>query len=385
MLSSYGQSNHIKKMTNTGSGNLSTLFISSFSTLKDYRRTDRGNIKYSLNEIIFLTISAVISGFTTYELIAEFGRYELEWLRKFFPYKKGTPSHDTLGEFYANINPKEFSECLIAFMKSLKKLDSDLVCLDGKTVKGFTDDEGYPLHILTAFCNKNRMTLGQEEVQGKENEIVAISRILKLLSLDGCIVSIDAMGCQTKIAEQILENKADYLLQAKANQKGLLEDIKDSFKMLKPAETSITEDVGHGRVEIRKCSIIEDLSLLENASDWQELKTLIRIESEVYTKKTGTSTTEERFYISSRQASASEFGSYVRNHWSIESMHWSLDVIFGEDHQAKRNKNGVLNFNALSKLAISLLTDEKTFKKSKPLKQQRAFALRSYRELILNL
>lgn len=373
-------------MTNLGPGyQENDLFIASFSNLKDYRRTNVGNFKYHLNEIIFLTISAVVCGYTTYELIAAFGKYELQWLRKYFPYAKGTPSHDVLGEFYANINPKEFSKCMLFFMKGLKNLDSDLVSLDGKTVRGFLDKDGYPLHILTAFCEKNRMSLGEEVVQGKENEIVAIPRILDLLCIEGCMVSIDAMGCQTSIANQIVQNGADYLLQVKGNQKGLLEDIQDSFSLLKPKEMSKTDDLGHGRVETRRCFIIEDLSLIEKQTDWKNLSTLIKIESEIYYKKTGKTTNEERYYISSRIAKAEDFGSYVRNHWGIESLHWSLDVIYNEDFQAKRNKNGILNFNTLSKCAISLLNEEKTFQKSKPIKHQRAFAQRDYRELILNI
>lgn len=372
-------------MTNQGSGYLENrLFITTFSILKDYRRTDRGNLKFSLNEIIFLTLSAVISGFTTYELIAEFGKYEINWLRKYFPYKRGTPSHDTLGEFFSKINPNKFAQCMISFMKGLKKLDPNLISLDGKTVRGFIDQEGYPLHIITAFCNENKMTLGEEVVQGKENEIVAIPRLLELLSLEGCLISIDAMGCQTKIAEQIVQQKGDYLLQVKANQKALLEELEESFLLLKPFDISKKEDIGHGRVEVRKCSIINDLKDVSQKNNWKNLNTIIKIESEVYNKKTAETTTSERFYISSKKESANYFNSNVRNHWAIESFHWSLDVVYNEDFQAKRNKNGILNFNTLSKCAISLLVEEKSFKKSKPLKQQRAFAQREYRELILN-
>ena len=379
------QVSHIKKMTNQGSGySENRLFITTFSTLKDYRRTDRGNLKFSLNEIIFLTLSAVISGFTTYELIAEFGKYEINWLREYFPYKRGTPSHDTLGEFFSKINPNKFAQCMISFMKGLKKLDPNLISLDGKTVRGFIDQDGYPLHIITAFCNENKMTLGEEVVQGKENEIVAIPRLLELLSLEGCLISIDAMGCQTKIAEQIVHQKGDYLLQVKANQKALLEELEESFLLLKPFDISKKEDIGHGRVEVRKCSIINDLKDVSQKNNWKNLNTIIKIESEVYNKKTAETTTSERFYISSKKESASYFNSNVRNHWAIESFHWSLDVVYNEDFQAKRNKNGILNFNTLSKCAISLLVEEKSFKKSKPLKQQRAFAQREYRELILN-
>ena len=379
------QVSHIKKMTNQGSGySENRLFITTFSTLKDYRRTDRGNLKFSLNEIIFLTLSAVISGFTTYELIAEFGKYEINWLREYFPYKRGTPSHDTLGEFFSKINPNKFAQCMISFMKGLKKLDPNLISLDGKTVRGFIDQDGYPLHIITAFCNENKMTLGEEVVQGKENEIVAIPRLLELLSLEGCLISIDAMGCQTKIAEQIVQQKGDYLLQVKANQKALLEELEESFLLLKPFDISKKEDIGHGRVEVRKCLIIIDLKDVSQKNNWKNLNTIIKIESEVYNKKTAETTTSERFYISSKKESANYFNSNVRNHWAIESFHWSLDVVYNEDFQAKRNKNGILNFNTLSKCAISLLVEEKSFKKSKPLKQQRAFAQREYRELILN-
>lgn len=198
------------------------------------------------------------------------------------------------------------------------------------------------------------------------------------------MVSIDAVGCQTKIAEQIVEQGGDYLLQVKANQKGLLENIEDSFSLLKPLETAITEDVGHGRVEIRKCSIIDNLELIEQKNSRKNLSRLIKIESEIYTKKTGETTKNDRYYISSKNITALNSSNYIRSHWEIEAFHWSLDVVYHEDFQAKRNKNGIINFNTSIKCAISLLVEEKTFKKPKPLKQQRAFAQRDYRELILN-
>lgn len=373
-------------MTNTGPGNFeNSLFTNSFSNLKDYRRTNKGNLKFSLQEIIFLTLSAVISGFTTYDLIAQFGIYEIDWLRKFFPYKKGTPSHDTLGEFYSKINPKEFADCLISFTKGLKGFSSDLVALDGKTVRGFLNEEGYPLHILTAFCTQNHMSLGEDAVHGKENEITAIPRLLELLYLKGCVVSIDAMGCQTKIAQQIIGQQADYVLQVKGNQRSLLENLQDSFSLLKLSEEHTEEELGHGRIEKRRCLIISNLDLVDQKDDWLGLKTLIKIESEVCDKKTGLVTESERYYISSLNCGAERLGNYVRKHWSIESMHWSLDVIFSEDFQAKRNQNGIMNFNTLSKCANSLLVDEKTFPKSKPLKRQKSFAQREYREKILKV
>ena len=167
-------------MTTSGPELENLLFKECLTTLNDPRRTNKGNIKYSLEEIIFLTLSAVVSGFQTYELIEGFGEERLDWLRQFYPYKHGRPSHDTLGEFYSRLKPKEFAKCLILFTESLANHDTRVIALDGKTVKGFLTKEGYPLHILTAFCTKNRMSLGEETVEGKENELQSTSRRPKL-------------------------------------------------------------------------------------------------------------------------------------------------------------------------------------------------------------
>ena len=243
-------------MTTSGPELENLLIKDCFTTLKDPRRTSKGNIKYSLEELIFLTLSAVVSGFQTYELIEGFGEIKIDWLRQFYPYKSGIPSHDTLGDFFSRIKPKEFAKCLIEFTKALAKYDSKVIALDGKTIKGFLTQDGYPLHILTAFCAKNRMSLGQETVEGKENEIVAIPRLLDLICIKNCIITIDAMGCQRAIANKIRENEADYILQVKGNQKTLLENLEDSFAVKKIITTDVNIDCGHGRVEVRKCSII---------------------------------------------------------------------------------------------------------------------------------
>ena len=149
---------------------MNSCFTESFKELEDHRRTNRGNFRHSLQEIIFLTISAVLCGFQTYELIEYFEKKELDWLKKFFPYKYGIPSNDTLGEFFKNINRKNFSKCLVSFLQNLKKFDSELISLDGKTIKGSLDEDGHPLHILTAFCQKNKMSLGEELVCKKKEK-----------------------------------------------------------------------------------------------------------------------------------------------------------------------------------------------------------------------
>ncbi len=362
------------------------LITECFSTLNDPRRTSKGNIQYPLEEILFLTLSAVVCGFQTYELIEGFGEERIDWLRKFYPYKNGTPSHDTLGKFFSRINPKEFSECLIMFTESIAKHDKKVVAIDGKTVKGFLTKEGYPLHILTAFCTENRMSLGQEIVDGKENEIVAIPRLLELICIENAIITIDAIGCQREIAEKIIDQQAQYILQVKSNQKTLLENIEDSFSVKKIISTNITEDCGHGRVEVRQCDLITDLEFIDDVKNWKEIKTLVRIKSNTYIKKMEKETTSIRYYISSLKADAELHNKSIRSHWIIENnLHWNLDVIFNEDNQAKRNQNAVENSNLLAKIAIKLLDDEQTLKKAKNRKRQKAFANDTYRELVMKV
>lgn len=203
--------------------------------------------------------------------------------------------------------------------------------------------------------------------------------------IKNCIITIDATGCQTAIAEKIIEQGADYILQVKGNQKHLLEEIEDSFLLKKPAETQIGEEVDRGRVETRKCFLISDLELIEQREKWRALRTIIKVESEVYIKKTRKTVRSTRYYISSLVIGNEDFNLHIRSHWSIESMHWNLDVIFKEDHQAKRNARAIENTNILNKLANTLLEQEKTFKKSKPRKRMKAFIDSTYREKILQI
>lgn len=364
------------------------LITDCFQSLQDPRRTKKGNIRYSLQEIIFLTLSAVVSGYQTYELIEGFGKLKLDWLREFYPYKNGVPSHDTLGDFFSRICPIEFSKCLIHFTESIAKHDTKVIALDGKTVKAFTNKDGYPLHIMTAFCAENKMSLGQEVVEGKENEIVAIPRLLDLICIKNAIITIDAMGCQTAIANKIVENGGEYVLQVKNNQKELLENIEDSFPVKPIISTHITNDCGHGRVEERKCEVINDLEFIENVEKWKDIKSIVRVTSKVFNKKTQVETLNTRYYISSMVGDAELLNTCIRSHWTIENnLHWNLDVVFKEDNQAKRNKVAIENINLISKTAIVLLDQAEPVNKSKNknLKRQKAFASDTYREKVLKV
>jgi predicted transposase YbfD/YdcC len=362
-----------------------SLFEEQKSLLKDYRRLEKGNIRHSLPEILFLTLAACVSGCNTYEAIDEFGKLKINWLKIYFPYKYNTPSHDTIGRFFAAFDPKEFAKFFKIFTQSLAKKDSSIVPIDGKTIRGVNSCFGdFPLHIVSAFCAKNRFTLCQEKVNDKSNEITAIPNLLDLLDIKNCTITIDAMGCQKNIAEKIIEKKGDYILQVKDNQQGLKEQIVKTFKRQIPKNESITRDSGHGRMEKRTCSVIDDLSFVDDKEEWVNLKTIIEIKSEIYHKKTEKKTENVRYYISSREANSKQLLEDIRQHWSIENnLHWNLDVIFKEDLQLKRNGNSAENFNMVTKLSLALLDSENSIKKSKPLKRLRASIDDTYREKII--
>lgn len=364
-----------------------SLFLELTSQLKDHRRTSGGNIRHSLQEIFFLTLSAVVSGCNTWESIEEFGKLKLDWFRKFFPYKYGTASHDTLGDFFSLFDKKVFANFFMEFTKTLAQKDSRVIALDGKTVRGVASEFGdSPLHIVSAFCHQNRLTLCQETVHEKSNEITAIPNLLDLLDLENCTVTIDAMGCQKAIAEKIREKKGDYILQVKGNQKDLKEQIEKVFSIQTAKNESIEFDSGHGRMEKRTCAVIDDLRFLDGKEGWKDCKTIVVINSEIYQKKTQTKSVSVRYYISSSEADSKQLAQDIRNHWSIENnLHWNLDVIFKEDFQLKRKGNSSENFNIVAKLALALIDAEKSIKKSKPIKRLRASIDDSYREKILNI
>lgn len=200
------------------------------------------------------------------------------------------------------------------------------------------------------------MILGQVKVADKSNEITAIPVLMNALLLEGCIVTLDAMGCQKEIAKNIRGKKAEYILTVKENQPELLDDIRDSFRMLKPDQYTEDLDFGHGRIETRKCSIINDLSLIEKPTVWKSLSTIIKVESERYIKNTGEQQSETRYYISSLATTAEHILSAIRSHWEIENMvHWSLDVSFNEDASQKRAGNAAINFSIVNRLALNIL------------------------------
>ncbi len=219
------------------------------------------------------------------------------------------------------------------------------------------------VHMVSAWASANHIVLGQLKVNEKSNEITSIPKLLDLLVVKGCIVTIDAMGCQKDIVSAIVEKEANYLIAVKGNQGSLQEQVKDSFRFLPAVSVSEDTDCGHGRVETRRCSVISDLSLIEHREEWKNLRSLIKIETERYDKCRQATLKETRLYISSLEADADLINRSVRSHWGVEnSLHWVLDVAFNEDHSRKRAGNAAQNFSLINRIALNLLKNEKSAK-----------------------
>ena len=345
--------------------------ISSFSIIED-TRVDRTKL-YPLNEILFLCICAIVSGFEDWDGIADFGESKLDWLRKYLPYKHGIPSHDTINRVVSMIDYRVFEKCFIDWATmDISLPNGTIIHIDGKSIRGSSSKKEYqtarsdggkpPKHIVNAFCNELEICLGQYQVEDKSNEIVAIPTLLELLELQGCIITIDAIGCQKKIAEQIVNKKADYIIGVKNNQKYFLSSMKETFQnydnLQIPMNQSEQRGKNHGRVESRICDVISVAHMAQNSGkdNWMGLKTIIRITSERKIMATQKIEKEQRYYISSSELDADEFNRIVRSHWSIENkLHWTLDVVFGEDTSRKRAGNAAANVSTLRKMAFNLL------------------------------
>jgi len=313
---------------------------------------------HKLYDIIFITITAAICGIENWEDVEEFGEIRYDWLKTVLELPNGIPSHDTFNRVFSLIDPKALEQCFTQWVQSVAQITKgQLISIDGKRLCNSGEDGSKSIiHMVSAWSNANNMVLAQYKVNDKSNEITAIPALLQMLNIEGCLITIDAMGCQKDIADQIIGQGADYILAVKDNQKHLHDDIKDAFRDGKILQQDTTFDTGHGRIEKRTCSIIEDTDWVCKCKDWKGLKTLIRIESERTQKATGEAEQHTRYYISSKKADANTFNNAVREHWGIENkLHWVLDVAFGEDKSTKRAGNAATNFSFITKVALNLI------------------------------
>ena len=336
-----------------------------FSCLPD-PRIDRCK-EHLLEDIIFITIAAVICGAETWNEIEDYGKAKESWLRQYFRLPNGIPSHDTFNRFFSALNPDAFEEAFLSWIRAVSCLTAgEVVSIDGKTLRGSRGTGGkQAIHMVSAWANMNQLSLGQVKVDEKSNEITAIPRLLEALALKGCIVTIDAMGCQREIAGKIISAEADYILAIKGNQGSLEEDIERTVRFTKADSEWNEEDFGHGRIESRHCFLYKDLSFIEHAQLWKSLSAVVRIDSTRHIKSTGKEEKETRYYITSSQSSAEVIGRAIRSHWGIENqLHWQLDVSFGEDQSRKREGYAAQNFSLLNRIALNLIKHEQSTKRS---------------------
>lgn len=373
------------------SHHLSDSFVKHFDNIEDPRR--QAGLRHPLIEILFIAICAIIAGADDWVAIERFGQAKLSWFQKYLRLKHGIPSHDTFGDVFGVLDPEQFTEAFISWMQMIAAI-SGVIALDGKTIRHSFDTVlgKSAIHMVSAWSSHNRLVLGQVKVDDKSNEITALPKLLGLLVIKGCLVTIDAMGCQTEIAEQIIDQGGDYLLAVKKNQKYLYEDIKHLFKHATAEnfertgfDEARTVDKQHGRLDIRHCQLISDpewLDYLRANHNWKKLNCVIRIwtERRIGRKKTR----ESRYYICSRSTTAADLLAATRNHWAIENnVHWVLDVVFDEDASRARIGHSQHNLATMRRIAINMLNQEQSRKDSLKGKRQLAGWDESFLERIV--
>lgn len=326
-----------------------------FGKLHDPRINRRK--KHLLLDIIILSIPAVLCGAESYDSIELFGKTNLAFLKQILELRNGIPSHDTINRVFSILNPRAFERLFMEWANTLKdsKILEHVIAIDGKTIRGSKDTfhNTSPVHLVHAWSVDNNICLGQRKTETKSNEITAIPELLDLLDVKGSIITIDAMGTQTAIAEKIIDREANYILAVKDNQKALREEVEATCNRNRPVFDFTEVEKGHGRLETRRCEVFEKGLIVDPENRWKNLQTVIKITA---TRETGEKlSAEERFYISSLNTSQ-PFNQYIRNHWGVEnSLHWTLDMVFREDEQRKRTNHAAENFAVVRKIVLNLL------------------------------
>lgn len=348
-------------------------------------RMDRTRL-HKLVDILVIGLCSQLTGGEGLKDMPVFGQAKQDWLKTFLELPEGIPSYDTFRRVFCAIDPHHFLDCFVQWVQGIcPTLKDETVAIDGKALRrAFNDGDSIP-YIVSAWASENGLVLGQVKVKDKSNEITAIPELLRMLELEGCIVTMDAMGCQKKIAANIIDKHADYVLALKGNHAAIHEEIQEFFAdAVLPCATQCADSVAegtmdffqtveknHGRVETRRCWQSTDIDWCQDKALWRGLKSIGMVESIRNVK--GTSSIERRFFLSSLPLDAQRFAKAVRDHWGVEnSLHWSLDVTFGEDDSRARTMNAGQNLATLRRIAINLITKDRSKKCSQ--RQKRIFA-----------
>ena len=347
--------------------------------------------KHPLINIVFIAVCGVLSGANSIAAIQEFALDRRSWFARYLDLTNGIPSEDTIGRVLARLDPGAFEKCLLSWVQAVQEVTAHrLVAIDGKTLRGSADQERgrAAIHMVSAWATENKLSLGQVVVGEKTNEITAIPELLQLLEISGALVTIDAMGCQRAIADQIREREADYVLAVKENQPTLYEQVEGAIaealeQEAKDSDEHQTVEAGHGRQETRTYAIFPKPESVDPEGQWRDLCAVgMAISDRVDTQ--GHESVEARYYILSRLISAREFAEAVRGHWGIENnLHWQLDVSFREDECRVCRDHAPANLSVIRRFALGLLKRETSCRKGIEIKRMKCAANDEYREKVL--
>lgn len=337
--------------------------------IEDTRRSK--SVMYPLHEVLIIMLLAVICGATSYAKVEMFGNSKREWLGSFLKLEYGIPDACTFRNVIKEIDTQKLHMLFCKWMKSVVSELTGVVAIDGKTARRTHDKTKRPLHVISAFSHDYGLVMGQMACEEKSNEITAIPKLLDMLEINGCIVTIDAMGTQKEIAEKIISKNADYVLTLKENQKNLyrdvklyLDDIRSDEDVVKSKNYHKTVEKGHGRIETRICVISDEIGWLNGKEEWKGMNGIGVIYSSI--EENGVKSEQSHYFIySNKGATAKNMMIFKRSHWAIENkLHWVLDMAFREDESRARKDNSAENFNVLRQIALNILKSETTLKGS---------------------
>jgi predicted transposase YbfD/YdcC len=359
-----------------------------FSSITDLRKEH--NKAHKLIDIIMVAVTAVIAGCESWVDIEEFGHDRLDWLKTFLELPNGITSHDTFGRVFSLIDPKLFQRAFSEWMQSATKVTKgQVIAIDGKTNRRTFGKLTKALHLVSAFATANGVALGQVATNQKSNEITAIPQLLQLLDISGCLITTDAMGCQSDIAADIVGRKGDYLLAVKGNQGLLYRDIKACFVDANlERDVNTSENKGHGRIEKRVCEVMsgsEVIAKLRHKNNWVSLNSIVKVTAQRTSQTSGEVTEQTRYYICSlKQPGAERMQAAVRAHWGIEnSLHWVLDMAMREDESRIRTDHAPANMAVLRHIALNLIRGDKTRRVGIKISQHKAGRNVAYMEKLL--